>query len=248
MLPKTVKNRLIYGGILPIIKILGGFYGKLAKIFKDDHMKTQIKLIIGLVLMLVVAMALSPYYQLYRFKVAHERGDYTPIISAIDYDTLRPSIKKQCYQKLDDFVGQRAVALVFGSDEIKNGGVRLIETAVDNAITPDGLTQLSQGQIPKDSEPLLMALVLWLGGDLLDLPKLAQDYLTTGDIHIAIANQATTIARQASNLQIKPTTPDVGYCGLNCFFIKTTIKNKPVSIIMTRHQLIYWQISDIILP
>ncbi|MDO4896247.1 MAG: DUF2939 domain-containing protein [Moraxella sp.] len=216
-------------------------------------MKTQIKLIIGLVLMLVVAMALSPYYQLYRFKTAYEQGDYTPIIHAIDYDTLRPSIKSQLHQKLDGFVGRQGMTLVLPMmgikpHEIKDVGARFIDTAVDSVITPDGLTLLSQGQIPKDGEPLLMALVLWLGGDLLDLPKLAQDYLTTGDIHTAIAGQSAIIARQASNLQINPTTPDMGYCGLNCFFIKTTIKDKPISVIMTRHWFINWQISDIILP
>lgn len=215
-------------------------------------MKTFIKTCFALLLLVAVVMFASPYYQLYRFKNAIDAGDYTPIITAIDYDSVRPSLKRQLHHKLDEMMAHQALSFLLPlvgtkSSELKDVGTRFIDGAIDGAITADNLTKLSQGEITKDSEPLLMALGLWLGGEWLDVPKFAQDYLTTGDIHLAVANQQALIQQQAS-IHLKPTTPEIGYCGVNCFFIKTTIKDKPVQVLMSRHQLVYWRINELIIP
>ena len=215
-------------------------------------MKTFIKTCFALLLLVAVVMFASPYYQLYRFKNAIDAGDYTPIITAIDYDSVRPSLKRQLHHKLDEMMAHQALSFLLPlvgakSSELKDVGTRFIDGAIDGAITADNLTKLSQGEITKDSEPLLMALGLWLGGEWLDVPKFAQDYLTTGDIHLAVANQQALIQQQAS-IHLKPTTPEIGYCGVNCFFIKTTIKDKPVQVLMSRHQLVDWRINELIIP
>lgn len=214
-------------------------------------MKTLLKTLFALMLLVVVMMFASPYYQLYRFKNAIDAGDYSPIITAIDYDSVRPSLKRQLHHKLDELMTHQALSFVLPflgveSNELKGVGTRFIDGAIDKAVTADNLTKLSQGQITKDSEPLLVALGLWLGGEWLDVPKFAQDYLTTGDIHMAVANQQALIEKQAS-IHLKPTTPDIGYCGMNCFFIKTTIKDKPVQVLMSRHQLVNWRINELII-
>lgn len=215
-------------------------------------MKTLIKTLFVLILLVGVVMFASPYYQLYRFKNAIDAGDYTPIITAIDYDSIRPSLKTQLHHKLDELMAHQALSFLLPfmgveSDNFKEIGTHFIDGAIDKAITFDNLTKLSQGDISKDSEPLLMALGIWLGGEWLDVPKFAQDYLATGDIHLAVANQQALIQQQAS-IHLKPTTPEIGYCGVNCFFIKTTIKDKPVQVLMSRHQLVYWRISELVLP
>lgn len=214
-------------------------------------MKSFLKSAIFGVILLITAMAVSPYYQLYRFKTAHEQGDYTPIISSIDYDSFRPSVKRELLGKLDNIKHHQVMTLLpllGGSpDKMETFAVNFIDGAVDRAITPDNLTELSRGNITKDSEPLLMGLMLWLGADLLNLGTLMQDYLATGDIQTAIARQEKLIRKNAKHLTIKPSTPDVGYCGINCFFIKTDIKNQTITIKMSRHKLITWQIDDITL-
>lgn len=214
-------------------------------------MKSFLKSAIFGVILLITAMAVSPYYQLYRFKTAHEQGDYTPIISSIDYDSFRPSVKRELLGKLDNIKHHQVMTLLpllGGSpDKMETFAVNFIDGAVDRAITSDNLTELSRGNITKDSEPLLMGLMLWLGADLLNLGTLMQDYLATGDIQTAIARQEKLIRKNAKHLTTKPSTPDVGYCGINCFFIKTDIKNQTITIKMSRHKLITWQIDDITL-
>ena len=216
-------------------------------------MKTFIKFTIAFIVMLVVTMAVSPYYQLYRFKVAYEQGDYTPIISSINYENFRPNLKRALHDKLKHAINQQRFTLsllMLGAPQhtIENFTAQFIDEAVDKAITPDNLTQLSYGNIDKDSEPLLMGLALWLGRDLMDANVLLQDYLTTGDIHTAFAKQESLIKQNAKQFTIKPTKPDIDYCGINCFLITTTIKNQPITIKMHRYQLIMWQIDDILLP
>lgn len=157
-------------------------------------MKTFIKFTIAFIIMLVVTMAVSPYYQLYRFKVAYEQGDYTPIISSINYENFRPNLKRALHDKLTHAINQQRftlLLLMLGAPQhtIENFTAQFIDEAVDKAITPDNLTQLSYGNIDKDSEPLLMGLALWLGRDLIDANVLLQDYLATGDIHTAFPSK-----------------------------------------------------------
>lgn len=214
-------------------------------------MKKLLTTLIALLFLVVALMFVSPYYALYRFKVAYEAGDYAPIINAIDYDTLRPSLKDEFHRQAKGALNHQGLAAVLPLLGVKEGKLddiakRFIDTAIDGAITPQNLSALAHGEVHKDSEPLAVLLVLWLGVEVLDMSAFIQDYLTTGDIHIAVANQQNSLKKHALTLQ--PVAPTLSYCGVNCFLIETAIKGKSVHIIMTRHQLVRWQISKIVLP
>ncbi|TWV80807.1 DUF2939 domain-containing protein [Moraxella sp. VT-16-12] len=252
-LPTITKNWFIYGDGVPIIKILQRFYGKLSKKLSQKLMKTLLKFVAAFLVVLLVVMFVSPYYQLYRFKNAYEQNDYALIIASIDYETFRPNLKQQLHTKIATTISQQGLALFLPmlgvpQKELENFAIRFVDGAVDKAITPDNLTKLAQGDITKDSEPLLLGLIFWLGGDLVDVGALMQDYLATGDMHHAIARQETLIKQNAKHLNIKPAAFDVGYCGMNCFFVKTAIKNQPITIKMSRHQWVMWQIDEVVLP
>lgn len=211
-------------------------------------MKKVLSLSIVIVLIAVLVVALSPYYKLYTFKTAYEQGDYTPIINSVDFEMLRPNLKNQLYTKLDKFIAKnnldQALSLLgIKSEQVHNYGVRFIDNAVDKAVTPDNLTALATGNINKDSEPLLIGIALASG--MVDIPKLVQSYFKTGDMDKAISEQKKAIAKQTDTANNTKTT--FSYCGFNCFAIDTAIKNQPISIIMTRHQIVDWRIDNIIL-
>lgn len=211
-------------------------------------MKKALSFSFFIVIVAVAVLALSPYYKLYTFKTAYEQGDYAPIINSIDFETLRPNLKHQFYGKFDDFIAQnhldQALSLLgVKPEQVHNYGVRFIDNAVDKAITPDNLTALATGNITKDSEPLLIGVALMSGA--VDVPKLVQSYFRTGDVETAISEQKQAIAKQTTNADSPK--PTFGYCGVNCFAIDTSVKNQPISIVMTRHQVVDWRIDNVIL-
>lgn len=214
-------------------------------------MRTLVSWIIFLAMMVALAMFASPYYKLYTFKSAYDAGDYTPIIGSINFDTLRPNLKRQLHAKVDNIIATNDLVPVLslvgvGQGELKNFGVRYVDTAIDKAITKDNLTALAQGQLTKDSEPLLAGVAVATG--LVDMPKLAKDYLSTGDISQAIESQKTDIAKKATAFVGTPSQPVLSYCGINCFSVATTIKERPITVMMSRVGLVEWQIDNVILP
>lgn len=214
-------------------------------------MKTLISWTLFLTLMVAMVLFVSPYYKLYTFKSAYDRGDYAPIIQSINFDALRPHLKHQLYAKVDTIIATHELTAMLslvgvGQGELKNFGVRYVDTAIDKAITKNNLTALAQGQITKDSEPLLAGVALAMG--LVDVPKLAKDYLSTGDIHQAVQHQKTAIAKKASHFVGTPTQPVFEYCGINCFSVATTIKGRPITVLMSRVGLVDWQIDGVVLP
>ncbi|WP_066804981.1 DUF2939 domain-containing protein [Moraxella oblonga] len=200
------------------------------------------------VVIAVLVVALSPYYKLYTLKTAYEQGDYASMVNSVDFETLRPNLKHQFYEKFDGFVAQnnldQALSL-FGvkPEQIHNYGVRFIDNAVDKAITPDNLTALATGNVNKDSEPLLIGIALVSGA--VDVPKLVQSYFRTGNVEQAISEQKQQITKKTTTTNSPK--PTFKYCGFNCFAIDTAIKNQPIRIIMTRHQVVDWRIDNVIL-
>ena len=213
-------------------------------------MKVFIKTLFALCVLTLIVIGVSPYYQLYRLKTAYERADYATITQSINFEVLRPNLKREAHDRLEAFLnGQNLAPLaIIGLKpmQIHNVGVRLVDNAIDKAITKDNLNKLLAGEITKDSEALLAMMALGLG--LVDIEKLVADYLQTGDIQSAISAQQVAIAQKATKVIGKPTNPKVGYCAFDCFYIKTTLKDKPITVIMHRHRLIYWQIDSLILP
>ena len=215
-------------------------------------MKVLSRLILFIIILGVVAFFASPYYKLYTLKTAYDKGDYTPIIAAVNFEQLRPNLKEQLQNKVDNTLADNAqlvgMAKLLGADEgkLRNFAMGYIDNAVDKAITADNLTALVHGDVTKDSEPLLAGLAL--AGGLVDMGKLASDFMATGDLNQAVSKQKTAIAKKALSATGTPEKPELSYCGLNCFSVATRIKDKPVSIILHRHNGFDWQIDNVVLP
>lgn len=212
-------------------------------------MKVFIKTLFALCVLALIVIGVSPYYQLYRLKSAYERADYQTLTQSIDFEALRPSLKREAHTKMEAFLQSQNLAplalIGIKPMQVHNLGVRLVDNAIDKAITKDNLNKLLAGEITKDSEVLLAMVALSLG--LVDMDRLMADYLQTGDIQSAISAQQVAIAQKATSVIGAPTSPKVGYCAFDCFYIKTTLKDKPITIIMHRRQLINWQIAEVIL-
>ena len=215
-------------------------------------MKVLSRLIVFIIILGVVAFFASPYYKLYTLKNAYDNGDYTPIIAAVNFDQLRPNLKEQLQTKVDNTLADNAqllgMAKLLGVNDgkLRNYAIGYIDTAVDKAITADNVSALVQGNVTKDSEPLLIGLAL-VGG-LVDMGKLASDFMATGDLDQAVNKQKTDIATKALNATGTPDKPTLSYCGINCFNVTTVVKGKPVSVILHRHNGFDWQIDNVVLP
>lgn len=248
---------------MPIIKIvLCHFYQISKNLWQNSqnfyHHCTVMKigkLLLGLIIVAVVIIMGSPYYKLYTLKNAYDKGDYAPIIKSIHFERLRPNLKQQLYTKTDDWLASNEVMQglslfggLLGMDDKKLVSIAhdFIDTSVDKGVTPDNLTRLAQGELSPESMPMLIGLAM-LGGHV-DIEHLMRDYLSTGDINVAIDNQKVAIAKKVGKEVEQPTKPKLSYCGINCFEVTTTIKNQPYTIIMSRHQIVDWQIDNVILP
>ena len=214
-------------------------------------MKTLTKISLLVVFVFIVVFFGSPYYKLYGLKSAYEKGDYQPIIDSIDFDTLRPNLKNQLYQKVDVLLLDGKIASVtqllgLKQETLKNFGVRFVDATIDGAITTENLSALSKGEMSKDSERLLAGVALM--GGFVDMDKLLQDYLMTGDIQSAITQQKVGILKGLATQTATPQNPQIHYCGFNCFAIDTKIKQYPITIMMSRRHIVDWQIDNIILP
>lgn len=203
-----------------------------------------------LLVVFVVCFVGSPYYKLYVLKGAYDKGDYQPIVQSIDFQQLRPNLKHQLYPKIEQMINNNqatAVLQVLGikNATLKNAGIRLVDGAIDGAITADNLDKLARGEISKDSE-LLLAGVALMGG-FIDVDKLLQDYLQTGDVNVAIRQQKTAIAKQFAARATVSAKPKLSYCGINCFYVQTDIKGYPVQVLLSRHGVFDWKIDDVLL-
>lgn len=215
-------------------------------------MKTLSRLMLLCVVLCLVAFVASPYYKLYALKQAYDKGDYATIIGSVDFAALRPNIKEQLQNHVDDTIAQnlqiQSVAKVLGIDDgkLRNYALMFIDTAVDKAITTENFTALAQGDITKDSEAFLGGVAVVSG--LVDTQKLITDFISTGDIDKAISNQKADIAKKALAMTGTPDKPQLAYCGLNCFRLSSQIKGKPITVIMQRHNLLDWKITNVLLP
>ncbi len=214
-------------------------------------MKKALIFILSLLFIFAIVFFGSPYYKLYTLKNAYDKGDYQPIIAAVDFEVLRPNLKHQLYPKVDGVINNHQIVGVLKmvgvkQPTLKNFGIRFVDMAIDRAITADNMHKLAQGQIDKDSEPLIAGVALM--GGFVNIEKLVQDYLQTGDFNKAINKQKVSIAKEFAMHTAVSTKPELAYCGINCFTIKTSVKTYPIQVVLSRHHIIDWKIDNVILP
>ncbi|OOS25718.1 DUF2939 domain-containing protein [Moraxella pluranimalium] len=173
----------------------------------------------------------SPYYTLYQLKNAVEKHDTATLVDAVDFVSVKASIKDQLKTKL-------ATELPDTNDEFALLGAAfatvMIDGLIDAVVSPKSMELLIQGKdITQD----------------LSLAKL-QDSMTnqaTNTQTPAKTDQATTTASSSitDELEYHPS-----YQTLNTFSIdiKKPSANQPLTVIMQRYGLFTWKIVDVRLP
>lgn len=173
----------------------------------------------------------SPYYTLYQLKNAVEKHDTATLVDAVDFVSVKASIKDQLKTKL-------ATELPDTNDEFALLGAAfatvMIDGLIDAVVSPKSMELLIQGKdITQD----------------LSLAKL-QDSMTnqaTDAQTPAKTDQATTTTSSsiADELEYHPS-----YQTLNTFSIdiKKPSANQPLTVVMQRYGLFTWKIVDVRLP
>lgn len=193
-------------------------------------MKTALKISLFLLVIVLIIAGVSPYYRLYQLNQAYERGDYLPIVQAVDFDTLRNNLKTQLYTKADNLAQEVPKELEFlgiNQEKLNNLAKTMIDGSIDNVITYDNAIRLSKGEIQATDASIA------------DLVVLGDAWQSLDDSE---PNQATDVDQNNDK------NHQLGYCGINCFSVKTSVQGKDVDVRLSRHGLTQWKIDNIILP
>ncbi|WP_435938880.1 DUF2939 domain-containing protein [Moraxella bovoculi] len=193
-------------------------------------MKTAPKISLFLLIIVLITVGVSPYYRLYQLNQAYERGDYLPIAQAVDFDTLRNNLKTQLYTKADNLAQEVPKELEFlgiNQEKLNNLAKTMIDGSIDNVITYDNAIRLSKGEIQATDASIA------------DLVVLGDAWQSLDDSE---PNQATDVDQNNDK------NNKLGYCGINCFSVKTSVQGKNVDVRLSRHGLTQWKIDNVILP
>lgn len=193
-------------------------------------MKTALKISLFLLVIVLIIAGVSPYYRLYQLNQAYERGDYLPIVQAVDFDTLRNNLKTQLYTKADNLAQEVPKELEFlgiNQEKLNNLAKTMIDGSIDNVITYDNAIRLSKGEIQATDASIA------------DLVVLGDAWQSLDDSE---PNQATDVDQNNDK------NHQLGYCGINCFSVKTSVQGKDVDVRLSRHGLTQWKIDNVILP
>lgn len=193
-------------------------------------MKTALKISLFLLIIVLIIVGVSPYYRLYQLNQAYKRGDYLPIVQAVDFDTLRNNLKTQLYTKADNLAQEVPKELEFlgiNQEKLNNLAKTMIDGSIDNVITYDNAIRLSKGEIQATDVSIA------------DLVVLGDAWQSLDDSE---PNQATDVDQNNDK------NHQLGYCGINCFSVKTSVQGKNVDVRLSRHGLTQWKIDNVILP
>lgn len=193
-------------------------------------MKTALKISLFLLVIVLIIVGVSPYYRLYQLNQAYERGDCLPIVQAVDFDTLRSNLKTQLYTKADNLAQEVPKELEFlgiNQEKLNNLAKTMIDGSIDNVITYDNAIRLSKGEIQATDVSIA------------DLVVLGDAWQSLDDSE---PNQATDVDQNNDK------NHQLGYCGINCFSVKTSVQGKNVDVRLSRHGLTQWKIDNVILP
>ena len=193
-------------------------------------MKAALKISLFLLIIVLVIAGVSPYYRLYQLNQAYEKGDYLPIVQGVDFDALRSNLKTQLYTKADNLAQEVPKELEFlgiNQEKLNNLAKTMINDSIDNVITYDNAIRLSKGEIQATDASIA------------DLAVLGGAWQSLAD---SKPSQAIDVDQNNDK------NHQLGYCGINCFSVKTNVKGKDVDVRLSRYGLTQWKIDNVILP
>lgn len=192
----------------------------------------------------------SPYWAVYQLKKAYDTQDVASITAAIDFPQVQQSVKTQLGPVLiakANTVAKSPILQMLNielkPDEMIN---KLINQAVDNSVTADGVNYVLTGQSVASN---INTSVKLLGG----LVAVAMDKIDIKDLIMANdsieLNQKIRQQLQAPNPNPAPQSePSAHYCGFNCFELNGEVRGYSLTLTMQRQGLVDWKIVAIKLP
>ncbi len=212
-------------------------------------MKKIVSFMIVLALIAGLAIIASPYWAVYQLKKAYDTKDIATINASIDFPKVQQSVKSQLNPILLEKAHQltkspflQLLNIELNPDDIVG---TLVNKAVDNSITADGVNYVITGQSATStvsSSVKLLGGLLAVAMDKIDI----QDLLTARnqDALLQKAKQQLT----APNPNAVPVDNAAKYCGFNCFYVNTPVKGYPVTLELQRHGWVTWQVVGVKLP
>lgn len=207
------------------------------------------------VVLWVAAVALSPYYALYRLKSAYDEGDYDHVAAMVDYERVRPHMQQALRERLqttlsnNDVLAGLTLIMPDAKDALTHQAHQLIDEAVTEAVTADNLKRLLNQDISSESKKLAAA---WaVASDYIDYQKLIKDIIVSGgDWQSASAAQEPIVRERVIQKfgQAASDKPSFGYCGYDCFYVSGAISGQPIGATLYRQGLFGWKIEQVQLP
>lgn len=216
-------------------------------------MKKVLGFLLFIVILVVVVIGASPYYQLYQAKQAYRAGEYDKVLAMMDYEQIQTHLKQELNARFDTTLNSNTslaqLSAIFPDAKvaIKSKGQEFIDSSVDNAITADNLGKLLANDITPESKKLAAA---WaVASDYVDYEKLIKDAMTKGINKAALAQESVVKERVVAKFG-KPASDDVklSYCGFDCFKVTGGVSGQPVGVHLYRDGLIHWKIKQIDVP
>lgn len=210
-------------------------------------MKKFLTLIIVVVVLLAVWVIGSPYWTLYQLKQAYDAKDTATINDYVDYPRVRQDIKAQLSPIIVEKATRITQSPILQALNIQMDGTamvdKLVNQAVDNTITPDGVTNLITEQTaPDHNAQLLSGLMVVAMGKLNILDLISANNQT--ELQQKIRQQLLASTNQtATNSE-----PKANYCGFNCFKVDGQVRGYPLTVTLERQDLTNWQIVGFTLP
>ena len=201
-------------------------------------MKKLPSLVLVIAVVLLAVVIASPYYRLYQLKSAFEQGDYQVVADAIDFDQVKTGLNSQLHTKAADFLGSeqgQLLLLLTGDRQVASASHAIIEQAVDTVVNEQAFLQALNGNISHKMAASLLVFGVIEGH--IDAPTLIKDSLLHGQ-EVAIANQLDGLKLSAAD------NAQYGYCGVSCFDLRTTLNQKPITIVLARQGWSPMHITD----
>lgn len=207
------------------------------------------------ILLLVAAVALSPYYALYRLKAAYDKGDFDYVAAMVDYERVRPHMQKALRERLqstlsnNDVLAGLTLILPDAKDALTQKATVFIDEAVTEAVTADNVKRLLNQDISSESKKLIAA---WaVASDYIDYQQLIKDIIASGgDWQSASAAQEPIVRERVIQKfgRAASDEPSFGYCGYDCFYVSGAISGQPIGATLYRQGLFGWKIEQVQLP
>lgn len=221
-------------------------------------MKKIITLFTLIVLLMIGWFFASPYYTVYQLKNAYTNHDTQTINHYIDFPSVQADIKNQLtpvlVKKVQTLTQSPLAKLLNLQVDEKSMVEKLVTQAVDNTVTPTGVSNVLSGQTSMKNLDNNAKLLGGLTAIAMDKIKLNPE--TLADLVIAKnteeLNQKLLTQLKASDManggRVENNQPIASYCGINCFTVQTQVQGYPLIVTMARQGFATWQIIGVKLP